>query len=189
MINKTTINVYGRSHDCEYAIISEEDFLSIKKNGITYERLENFNLMYSSGYVDEHIQLMVDNKEVEGFSDFFVSKYERELEIYEESLPSTSSFPKNFYVSHDEGWKSTNFSIEIDRPFQMEKLEIMFDDAKFNGELNCITYRLSYDGEELEFIESGHGKYNDFIVVDKEGIGTDVELLSSDYLDDAEDGD
>jgi hypothetical protein len=65
----------------------------------------------------------------------------------------------------------------------MEKLEIVFDDAKFNGELHCITYRLSYDGEELEFIESGHGKYNDFIVVDKAGIRTDVELLSSDYLD------
>ena len=183
MIKKLTINVYGRSHDCEYAIINEEDFLSIKENGITYERLENFNLMYSSGYVDEHIQLMVDDEEVEWFSEFFVSKYKRELEIYEESLSSTSSFPKNFYVSHDEGWKSTNFSIEIDEPFQMEKLEIVFDDAKFNGELHCITYRLSYDGEELEFIESGHGKYNDFIVVDKAGIRTDVELLSSDYLD------
>ena len=188
MIEKITINIYGRSQQFECAIISQEDFDDLKSNGITYEKFENYHLSTTYGYEDEEIQLFVNDQEIEDFSKFFNLKYALELEVYEESLSDNNEIEKNLYVLHDEGSKATNFSLDISEPFLLDKIEIVFDHVRLNGEVHCVTYTLKYDGKELELVDGGSVKYDDFSVMDKDGNQTYIELIDSDD-DDQEDED
>jgi hypothetical protein len=179
---KTILDIYGRSQDCEYAIIGEEDYVKFKAGGITEDQLSDCNLMSASGYTDDDICLMINNVEVEAFSREFKKKYADEKELYEQGL-SVPLEEKFFYVCRQEGWKGTNYQIEITEDFKIEKLEIVFEHVEINGEAHEILYLLRYDGKDFEFVDGGSGKYNDVCLFDKDDKQTEIDLRWSDEDD------
>jgi hypothetical protein len=183
---KTVVDIYGRSQDCEYAIIGEYAFLSFKKSGITEDQLFDCNLMFVSGYTDDEIYLMINDEGVEDFSGEFKKKYADEIELYQEALAVPSGI-KQFYVLHDEGFKGTNYQIEISEKFNIEKLEIRFERVEINGEAHEILYKLRYDGKDLELIDGGDSKCNDVSLFDKDDKQTYIDFhWSGDDEDDEE---
>lgn len=175
-MKKFTLDIYGRTQDVEYAVIDEEQFEKFKEIGISIEQLENLNLGYESGYTDDHIDLHINGQSVAGFSELFNKKYMIEFDFYKKSIKSNISDHKDFYISHDEGWKSTNYSLTITENFEFEKLEVVFNHVEFNGVLHCVFFSLRYDGKDFELIDGGQGKYDDVILVDRDNKQTAIEL-------------
>jgi hypothetical protein len=186
---KTVVDVIGRTQDFEYAKISEEEYLRFERRGITEDELNDCDLKFASGYSDEDIKLLVNDKAVEGFSEFFKEKYSRERKQYKKSLSIVDSEVKEFYLLRDEGWKRINYQIEIPESFQLDKIQISFDHVELNGEIYAIVYQLMYDGKDFVMMDDGDGSYEDVLLIDKDGSETNIELRWSDDEDEEEEED
>jgi hypothetical protein len=171
--------------------ISEDQFSNYLKNGVPeneYEELD-YSTNYSSPVfnTDTGIALDLDGHDVLNFYDLFKLKYNKAVEIYEESHPQIKTqkiSDLEFAAVSERFIKRSFYTLTIYEEFDFEKLEIEISKYdNFGSESKTLGFNLSYSGvtsdPHFEFYSHEGTDYIDDALISSNGVRYDLSVVES----------